>query len=1382
MQESEDIVCSPVRALPTCLADLLQDPTVPDPEQELNMTTLGLRLDLVCMTLPKQLDSLASNLASLRSTSLCSSTSYRDSTSLPDDDLGGELDEEVNSGSDVLAHLPEYQHRAVTSVLEEMRWMLRDEVAFAKTKSMPLSHQTLEFVRNHVQSSVDKTGSLVDSLDLNFVFGSKESLPKFKESFQQLELNGFVLREVGDYYHLDIKGKGDDGGEEELRANRRKSARLSRHLQLSPVKETAASSPEESREQSYEGTMEQSSSDSSSDCIAGLSCLEKDLSLMTERTAFISNFACIFQVDQERVHMYIHYREGDPQVKNTWQTLHGELVSSIKALCTQVNQSLLLNDLYDTRTCNRLLEPESTRDIFSDRGRLLSQEDEGEEVGLNYLEANLNMKFAPGKFRCPEVWETTFQLHPRLKQGQGHSPQSRGLQALKNVLLPYQVTNRTNMFVYKDDNKNVFYMKMSETLSSGYSMLSRQNSEAEPPSRTSSIGSSKQLGKGEDGTTASRSNSLGEADRKQEDLVTMKVFGIQQAGKNIREDLIAVLQKKLDDKVVEVISMMLQRNARCKLSTEDVRFLQRPDAAPDHTLQFAVHPATIQYMQAVAFYLRQNMVTIPLIMPNYTTASTARFKDQCREGEGEEVGSGGICENDVFLYNDANPRGGHKGIGCISVALVEGREGGRLVRHSTYPKPAVVEGEGYGLNELEEMTHAELYAGEGAVPAALVQFRIWEQGRVDLERLTGLLQRSIQHALWDAILEYRMLPAPAAERCEEEEMEDNSENQQPAGLTPKLDMKIPQPASTSISSLVPTSLKPSLPDLVIEAAELTETGPSTQTDPWEEGSKGRLHIMFSHAVFCWLQSGVEREVPSVCRHTVTLVAKHSLPLVLKEIESQIAAVLPDLTTRVFVQRSKEFVPYSKDSKKSGEQFILMARNLEHWAVGTRSGSVQPQMMKSQAVKATQHFPPLLLPARSSDQPPPPSPSIIHAPQPHGSVQISQAAPHPEPPLPPSPNLPLGSSGLHGLLQTIHTTNQVFVPRHRLVLARVSKKEITFYLYNLSKDCLDRLTRGTSHLGHWFTARSSLMSSIVAQKLGLFHNQHFFRPESKAAGNPYLGSVSAVEALVKHHAPPSSLASAKSKPLPMLGVRTVYRNRQPSRPLHRVAYGQERDALGRHGRQMLAVWSAEPRDIQQRLYQLWQSRGENCTDVYSSELVAYFKRKARLLHYVFTPMLFLPQWRWQANATRDQAALDQGVRDHITLLIFYVLSQVEGKRISGTVGGAAGLIEEYKLRHGSGGSRGRQGSGQVSPYCCLGCTCQASVEPMMLDPLVMLWLEAGNNKLQGNISSPGLRSPTNSPRPSLKVSVLLYACIFFILPVLYVHLTVFSIQLFAGKPE
>ena len=85
-QDKEDIVCAPVSLLPTCLAEIFQDSSIPDPEQELDIETLGLRLDLVCMTLPKQLESLTENFASLRSTSLCSSTSYRDSNSLTDDD------------------------------------------------------------------------------------------------------------------------------------------------------------------------------------------------------------------------------------------------------------------------------------------------------------------------------------------------------------------------------------------------------------------------------------------------------------------------------------------------------------------------------------------------------------------------------------------------------------------------------------------------------------------------------------------------------------------------------------------------------------------------------------------------------------------------------------------------------------------------------------------------------------------------------------------------------------------------------------------------------------------------------------------------------------------------------------------------------------------------------------------------------------------------------------------------------------------------------------------------------------------------------------------------------------------------------------------------
>ena len=71
-------------------------------------------------------------------------------------------------------------------------------------------------------------------------------------------------------------------------------------------------------------------------------------------------------------------------------------------------------------------------------------------------------------------------------------------------------------------------------------------------SRSSSISSRKKesvdesvLGPG----VYSRSNSVGEADKRSEDYIVLKVFGITAASQNIKQDLVAVLQKKLDDKV-----------------------------------------------------------------------------------------------------------------------------------------------------------------------------------------------------------------------------------------------------------------------------------------------------------------------------------------------------------------------------------------------------------------------------------------------------------------------------------------------------------------------------------------------------------------------------------------------------------------------------------------------------------------------------------------------------------------------------------------------------------------------------------------------------------------------------------------------------------------
>ena len=56
-----------------------------------------------------------------------------------DDDL--DLDHltdgvQLGSSSEVLSHLPTYQHKAVLDIREELNWMLMDEIAFALSRGV----------------------------------------------------------------------------------------------------------------------------------------------------------------------------------------------------------------------------------------------------------------------------------------------------------------------------------------------------------------------------------------------------------------------------------------------------------------------------------------------------------------------------------------------------------------------------------------------------------------------------------------------------------------------------------------------------------------------------------------------------------------------------------------------------------------------------------------------------------------------------------------------------------------------------------------------------------------------------------------------------------------------------------------------------------------------------------------------------------------------------------------------------------------------------------------------------------------------------------------------------------------------------------------------
>jgi hypothetical protein len=56
--------------------------------------------------------------------------------------------------------------------------------------------------------------------------------------------------------------------------------------------------------------------------------------------------------------------------------------------------------------------------------------------------------------------------------------------------------------------------------------------------------------------------------------------------------------------------------------------------------------------------------------------------------------------------------------------------------------------------------------------------------------------------------------------------------------------------------------------------------------------------------------------------------------------------------------------------------------------------------------------------------------------------------------------------------------------------------MTVFTYNWSKDRADNMHGQMSNLGNWFVARSSLTTTIVCQKLGIFNNMLFNRQASE----------------------------------------------------------------------------------------------------------------------------------------------------------------------------------------------------------------------------------------------------------------------------------------------
>ncbi|XP_025829072.1 KICSTOR complex protein SZT2-like [Agrilus planipennis] len=1246
--EDKSTECS-ITVLPTCLGEVISGFQID--MQKFDNKALKVYLGIKCLTLPTEVINVINDYSSkgLRTTSFCSE-GFQPS-------IDGTLSDgsSMCSGYDPLGDITEEQRKAIAILQDEIKWLLRDEIATALLDMNPVTPETLNFVINHVIKSPGRSSCILDRVDLHFVYESHQSHEKFVKDFKDVQVPNYKI------YALPIQ----NASVESFAAN----YILMYHHQNQEMTLEDTSKDIDYQVKKIKPENEQMSSPLSSASLSSGSNIESDggydedvseddedygwLENMNNRRCHLPNFWLIMTIEKKTVTFYFHCRFlglPAPQVA-TYLQVQRTMREIVKELCKQVNQSLLLQSLHDTRVCDLLLEPdddpkewnyESSLTSFTSKpfyNRFKNLDDTNDEMEMYpQMFREAETRFKAGYFSCPVTWEKRFVLHPRLKIGPGKSGLSRGIKALKTILDKFSVSNRSNMFVYQDINSNVFYLRLHECVQgASKTNVSKSNDfENTSVSRSPSITSlplsqqKRDLAQSENSissTTSSdirpRVRSFGEKDGKEEiteDTLILKVHGITQAGKDVCCELVQVLQKRLDDAVLEFLSVMLARNAMCPLTPEDVKFLQKPYQPPELVIKLSIQDYALKYLDSFSHYLKQNLLQF-LNIPKYTDSRPQfHFKDytECDLLLNKDM------EDNIFIYNQSQSvSSGSRAIVCIALAIIKGSDNitdkfdenfGELFKKRTFEEIVAT-------STLDEVDPFQSY----------LEFRLWKQGRVNTENLHQKLQTAVQQAAWDIVMEYYILQHPLCTADEDgkyKSLSNHSLMGREIQIKPiknftseeiicnvfldnkctenipkvlgkhqeKLDFRSSlisrQKRTIPIGSTARRCIsfddyrEKDNPDIKKIPAEL----PVLNLEPHESGDSGVMTEICSDLLPDWLEFGNNIQAVAVRKIAVPLVKAHLLYITVKELVlliSQFTHLFPKVFSSILVEDRETgnyfnyYVPYSPG--QSPKKCIIISRNFEQWkaSISCNTDLAYLGVISTQTLKHSQKFTPVITPDKK------------------------------------------------------------FVPRQKIFWASVKNDNIVLYTYNWPKDNVDKLTEYINHFGMWLNMRAGILASVTAQKLGLFHNQVLSR-KTIPSTNPYFCAVGDVEAVLKFSKDKNKRGSISSTNNPIsFGALDVFRD-----AFHNIKQCYN-DPVAIFTMEMHELKKTDKKHKEElkKLHCMWQSR----TSSSSESQIQILKQNARVIHFCFTPFLFLPRWRVQAAATRDHSLnvplLNNKIVDH-----------------------------------------------------------------------------------------------------------------------------------------
>ncbi|CAG8556473.1 3737_t:CDS:10, partial [Funneliformis mosseae] len=463
---------------------------------------------------------------------------------------------------------------ALSETRDRIDWLLKEEMMHGLLRSQPVEKSVLSFIQKQLMPKnpfVDFPTTF--SVPLSFV-RRKQGQDRFLKEFSKADMSPFSLNQVEDCFYIS-----EDEEKGESLAVVDNSCVTSPIFELNNIFESSSIEAFNNQEEAYD--------DYTDDGGEGDLCQGLGISIYSpEENDFVPDPAdqtVKSSVKKNVIHKQLFWLLLIPQENSIQMYFYSKAVSAIERsniikhvrnciiqISERINRLILLDELNETRRCSKYLVPPdgSSDSESSSEDSDLSSGDLVDVLSMAPNDGNITVskKFKPGQFECQSVYKQTFPLHWRLRPNQALN----GIAS--SILDPFVVSNRKHMFVIAK-NHNIVYLKLSEVEASPIYIddeslddSSRQNSSftlsSELQSNADELRKSPSSKSGGSPNTSPNSRKHGTQTRVADSReLVVEVFGLDVPGKEITEELMALLENKLNSSItLTVMSTFLARN------------------------------------------------------------------------------------------------------------------------------------------------------------------------------------------------------------------------------------------------------------------------------------------------------------------------------------------------------------------------------------------------------------------------------------------------------------------------------------------------------------------------------------------------------------------------------------------------------------------------------------------------------------------------------------------------------------------------------------------------------------------------------------------------------------------------------------------------------